>query len=178
MRRFLQNGVLASLFAALVVGPAAAAESDTAHITAIEHRIVPAVVVAGPDRSAGSLADRMAFYKVPGMSVAYIHDGRIAWTRTYGLADKAGAPVTRDTLFQAASISKPMTALAVLHLVQGGKLNLDVDVNQYLKSWKVPRAEDGKVTTLRQLLTHTAGLFAGFSPFSTWVRDGTGSPRA
>ena len=166
--RSWRNGALVSLFVASTLGPAALAQtpSDAAHIRAMEQNIAPAVMLAGVSRSPGSLSERMAFYNTPGVSVAYIHGGRIAWTRTYGLA-ASGVPVTVDTRFQAASISKPVTALAVLHLVQAGKLDLDADVNQYLKSWKVPRAEDGKVITLRELLSHTAGLtvhgFAGYA---------------
>src|SRR5262249_48800154 len=69
-------------------------------------------------------------------------------------------PVTTDTLFQAASVSKPISALAVLALVQNGVLDLDRNVNEQLKSWKVP---DNKYTAehavdLRSLLSHTAGL--------------------
>jgi CubicO group peptidase (beta-lactamase class C family) len=70
-----------------------------------------------------------------------------------------GPPVTPDTLFQAGSISKPVSAMAALHLVESGKINLDTDVNQYLRSWKVPAnsfTEQSKVT-LRRLLSHTAG---------------------
>jgi CubicO group peptidase (beta-lactamase class C family) len=168
MRSF-HRAALISLCLAGGSGPAVLAEvpSDTAYIKAMEQSIVPAVVLAGVSHSPGSLTERMAFYNTPGVSLAYIHDGRIAWTRTYGLADKSGTRITVDTRFQAGSISKPVTALAVLRLAQSGKLNLDVDVNQYLKSWKVPRADDGKVITLRELLTHTAGLtvhgFAGYA---------------
>ncbi len=86
-----------------------------------------------------------------------------------GIASIGGPPVTPDTLFQAASISKPVAAVAVLRLVDQGKLNLDTDVNQYLKSWKLPANEFTTKTkvTIRQLLTHTAGLtghgFAGYA---------------
>ena len=58
--------------------------------------------------------------------------------RGFGVTRVGGSAVTPDTLFQAASISKPVTAMAVLHLVESGKLGLDTDVNQYLKTWKVP----------------------------------------
>jgi CubicO group peptidase (beta-lactamase class C family) len=89
-----------------------------------------------------------------------IHDGKIQWARGFGVTRVGGPAVTPDTLFQAASISKPVTAMAVLHLAESGKLGLDADVNQYLKTWKVPAnifTEKTKVT-LRELLTHTAGM--------------------
>jgi CubicO group peptidase (beta-lactamase class C family) len=115
------------------------------------------------------LADRMAALHVPGVSIAVIHDGKIEWARGFGVTRVGGPPVTPDTLFQAASISKPVAAMAVLRLVQSGKLSLDTDVNQYLKTWKLPAnsfTERTKVT-LRELLTHTAGLtvhgFAGYA---------------
>lgn len=157
---YLHRAALISLLLAGASSPAALAETpaDTINIKAMEHSVAPAVVVAGMGRSPGSLPERMAFYKTPGVSMAYIHNGQIAWARTYGVADPNGAAVTVNTRFQAGSISKPVTALAVLRLVQSGKLDLDADVNRYLKSWKVPPAADGKVITLRELLTHTAGL--------------------
>jgi len=68
--------------------------------------------------------------------------------------------VTAKTLFQAASISKPVTAMGMLALVQQGKLSLDEDVNAKLKTWKIPENEfttEQKVT-LRRLASHTAGL--------------------
>ncbi|MFZ0501027.1 MAG: serine hydrolase domain-containing protein, partial [Steroidobacteraceae bacterium] len=100
---------------------------------------------------------------VPGVSVAVIHGGAIEWARGFGVRDAAGDPVTATTLFQASSISKPVTALAVLRLVDARRINLDADVNLYLKSWKVP---DNRFTakhevTLRELLSHTAGTTVG-----------------
>ena len=85
-----------------------------------------------------TIADRMAHYKVPGVSVAFFDHGQIIWTKTYGFADVASKkPVTPDTLFQAASISN-LRSLAALRLVQDGKLSLDEDVNVKLRTWKVP----------------------------------------
>jgi CubicO group peptidase (beta-lactamase class C family) len=72
------------------------------------------------------------------VSIAVIHGGKLEWARGFGVTKIGGPPVTPETLFQAASISKPVTTLAVLSLVQSGKLDLDTDVNQYLKTWKVP----------------------------------------
>ena len=131
--------------------------------------IPPAVMVKGDPNPVTKLADRMAALHVPGVGIAVIHDGQIEWARGFGVTRIGGPPVTPDTLFQAASISKPVAAMAVLRLVQSGKLGLDTDVNQYLKTWKVPAnnfTERTKVT-VRELLTHTAGLtvhgFAGYA---------------
>src|SRR6266478_1655571 len=90
------------------------------------------------DEGSAARSERMQFYKVPGVSVAFFDHGKIIWTRAYGLADTATKkPVTSETLFQAASISKPMSALAALHLVQEGKLSLDENVNDKLRTWRV-----------------------------------------
>jgi CubicO group peptidase (beta-lactamase class C family) len=102
----------------------------------------------------------MARYGVPGASVAVIDGGELAWARGYGVRDAdEGGEVGPDTLFQAASISKPTSALGVLRLVERGELDLDRDVNEYLTSWRVPAREGWQPRlTLRQLLSHTAGL--------------------
>src|SRR6267154_4374482 len=103
--------------------------------------------------------DRMAHYDVLGLSLACIHNGTLEWAQTFGVARIGGEPVTPETLFQASSISMPVPALAVLRLVEQGKLNLDVDVSQYLRGWKLPtnRFTEWKKATLRELLSHTAG---------------------
>jgi CubicO group peptidase (beta-lactamase class C family) len=134
---------------------------QAARIARIENGLLPPIAVKGRPAEAYTLAERMDHYKVPGVSVAFFENGRIVWTRGYGYADlEKKTPVTPETLFQAASISKPVAALAALHLVEEGKLSLDEDVNAKLKSWKVPDSEfskDQKVT-LRRLVSHNAGL--------------------
>jgi len=98
---------------------------------------------------------------VPGVSIAVFDNSQIMWARGYGLSDiPANKGVTPETLFQAASVSKSVTAFAALRLVQQGKLNLDEDVNRKLVSWKVPENEftRNEKVTLRRLLSHTAGL--------------------
>jgi len=95
------------------------------------------------------------------VSIALINDGRIEWARGYGTLEAAGkATVTPETLFQAASISKSLTAMVTLRLVEQGKLDLDSDVNKRLVSWKVPENEFTKEqkVTVRRLLAHTAGV--------------------
>jgi CubicO group peptidase (beta-lactamase class C family) len=108
-----------------------------------------------------TLAERMAHYRVPGVSIAVVNDNDIEWAKGYGTAEaEADMSVTTETVFQAASTSKLVTAVIALHFVEQEKLGLDVDVNQYLKSWKIPENEftgESKVT-LRYLLTHQAGL--------------------
>jgi CubicO group peptidase (beta-lactamase class C family) len=111
------------------------------------------------------LSELMERFGVPGASLAVIKDSQIHWTKGYGLADvTTKAPVTAETTFQAASISKPVTAFAVMRLVEAGKLSLDDDVNRYLKSWKVPDNEftRARPVTLRALLSHTSGTGDGF----------------
>ncbi len=99
-----------------------------------------------------NLQTRMQETHVPAVSVAVIHNGRIAWAHAWG--------ATPGTLFQAASISKPVAALAALHMSQYGNFTLDEDVNNKLKSWKVPDNEftNEKKVTLRGILSHSAGL--------------------
>src|ERR1035438_4669519 len=144
----------------LVVLTAQAPVELEQRIRHIQDAILPPVITKGKAPAATTLTDRMAALHVPGVSIAVIHEGKIEWARGFGVTRVGGPAVTPDTLFQAASISKPVTAMAVLHLAESGKLNLDADVNQYLKTWKVPAntfTESTKVT-LRELLTHTAGM--------------------
>lgn len=137
-------------------------------IAAVEQGLIPAVRVKGRT-SPTTIADRMTQDRVPAVSVAVINDGKIEWAKAYGVTDvDDGRPVTVDSLFQAASISKPLTALAALKLVEQGKLDLDSDVNAKLKSWHVPENEFTKqhAVDLRGLLSHTAGLTVhGFSGY-------------
>lgn len=165
MKRYVY--LLCSSLLAATAG--AATPPDTAQrIRQFDQGLVPQVLVKGETPALAPLAGRMAELKVPGVSVAVIHQGRIEWARGYGVTSMGGAPVTENTLFQAASISKPVFALAVLHQVDAGKLDLDTNVNEYLKTWKLPDNEftrEQKVT-LRRILSHTAGLtvhgFAGY----------------
>jgi CubicO group peptidase (beta-lactamase class C family) len=132
-----------------------------ARIERIENGLLPAATIKGQPFAGMNLAERMKHYNVPGVSIAFFENGQIAWTRSYGFADVAtGRRVTAETLFQSASISKPAAALAVLRLVQEGKLNLDEDVNLKLRSWKVPENEFTKQekVTLRRILSHSAGM--------------------
>ena len=168
-------GLLGKRFACIFAGALGLSQvalaSDPAveaHIERLEAGLQPPVIVRGETPALTSLAKRMEELKVPGMSVAVIRQGQVEWARGFGVQEIGGAPVTPDTLFQAASISKPVFALGVLRLVEQGKLDLDQDVNQYLKGWKLPQNEytRAKKVTLRGILSHSAGLtvhgFAGY----------------
>ncbi|MGC1500574.1 MAG: serine hydrolase [Terriglobales bacterium] len=158
---FLAALVLVEIAAGQAPNEAVHASGVEAKINRIMNGLLPGAIIKGQPTPRMTLADRMDYYKVPQVSIAVLDHGQIAWARGYGLADKeANDPVTPETLFQAASVSKSVTALAALRLVQQGKLNLDEDVNLKLVSWKVPDNEFTKneKVTLRRLLSHTAGM--------------------
>src|SRR2546422_5299809 len=103
------------------------------------------------------LTERMTYYHVPGVSIAIINNGRIEWAKGYGVLEARGTKaVTALTPFQAASISKPMTAMAALSLVQAGKVALDENVNLQLESWQGAGNEvtQDQKGALRRFLNH------------------------
>ena len=116
----------------------------------------------------------MSQLATPGVSVAVIDGFGVAWSRGFGeLTAGANAEVTSTTPFQVGSISKPVFALAVMKLVEAGRLDLDTDVNRYLTSCQVP-TNDGWMPciTLRQLLDHTPRTtFHGFPGYPVKGRD-------
>ena len=100
-------------------------------------------------------------HDIPGASIAVIENGRIAWALGFGVADLASErPVTADTLFQAQSITKTLTALATVKLLASKQIALDEPVNRYLTGWTIP--ENNYTATVpvsfRMLLNHTAAL--------------------
>jgi CubicO group peptidase (beta-lactamase class C family) len=131
----------------------------------------PASRIAEVERSL-DLAQLMRQHGVPGISVAVIDHFKLVWAKGYGVTEKNGTnPVTPRTLFLAGSISKPVTALGALALVDEGKLDLDRDVNDVLKIWHVAENENTArhKVTLALILDHTAGFtggdfYAGYAP--------------
>jgi CubicO group peptidase (beta-lactamase class C family) len=156
-------GVLPVLFAAPRTAARGQAAADSS-IARVERGLLPRAVPKGQAGKRASITERMKYHGIPAMSLAVIEDGHIAWARAYGVRDRNDkVPVTIETLFQAASLSKTVSALGALALVQAQRVDLDGDVRQWLRSWK---SDQG--VTLRQLLSHTAGLgvsgFAGYVP--------------
>ena len=105
-------------------------------------------------------------HHVNGAVVAVVKDGKVIFAKGYGHQDiDKNLPVDpRTTLFRIGSTTKLFTWTAVMQLVEQGKLDLDTDVNQYLKDFKIPDAF-GKPVTLRDIMTHTAGFEEGFIGF-------------
>jgi CubicO group peptidase (beta-lactamase class C family) len=156
----------------------------------MEQSVNPLVIIHGEQHPPVSLADRMAQLNVNAVSIAVVRDRKLDWARAYGFADKERKiAATPDTLFQAGSISKPLTALAALRRIDAFQLDLDRNVNIYLKSWKLPDNEFTSIhkVTVRNILNHTAGLtvwgFPGYSrdtkvPTTVEVLDGKGNTPA
>jgi CubicO group peptidase (beta-lactamase class C family) len=136
-------------------------DSGSAMAAQIEGRQSP----SRRDLDSFTLQEIMQKYRVPGVSVAVISGFRVHWAKGYGVADvETDRRVDVDTRFQAASISKPVTTMAVLKAVQDNRLFLDADVNTILRSWKVPDSDLTATTpvTPRALLSHTSGAGDGF----------------
>lgn len=152
----------------LAAGQARAEDMKRDMIRKVENGLLCDIQIGA--QSPMNLEKRMKDLKTPGLSIAVVKDFQLQWSKGYGVRDaRTGAPVTDQTLFQVASITKCMGAVVTLRLVQDGILDLDRDVNGYLKRWKVPENEFTHVekVTLRRLLSHTAGLtVSGFRGYA------------
>ncbi|HLX92667.1 MAG TPA: serine hydrolase [Puia sp.] len=125
---------------------------------------------------------------VPGMSIALIRDGKLVWLKGFGVTNaETKKPVTTNTIFEAASLSKPVFAYAVLRLVDEGKLNLDTPLNKYLgNNYDVVSDDRINLITARHVLSHTSGfpnwrdqdgtktLLIHFNPGEKWSYSGEG----
>jgi len=158
--------LLAFLSAALFFACTRAPED---RIKQVETNLAGPVLIEGD--STWTIEARMAHYGVPGVSIAVIYDNQIAWSKSYGVTDRQSRePITDQTLFQAASISKPVAAYGALRLVHENRLAFGEDINSYLKTWHLPENEWTLKhhVTLKELLSHTAGTtvhgFPGYGP--------------
>jgi len=110
-----------------------------------------------------SIGERMATYKIPGVSVAVVLNNKLAWACTYGLIEKGKTDyVHTDTVFQAASVSKPISAIGFHKMAIDAGIGLDENVNPHL-GWTLPRRDCTQTSwknkvTLRRLLTHMGGI--------------------
>ncbi|MFP4624066.1 MAG: serine hydrolase domain-containing protein [Gemmatimonadota bacterium] len=194
----VRTALVATVLAALLLPrPAAPQERGTAgvvdpataeRIARIEASLITPLQLEGRPVEEYTLPERMAHWGVPGVSAAVIEDGRVAWAKAWGVADaERGDLVTTSTLFQAASISKPVSVMGMLRLVAAGELDLDAPVETYLSSWRLPEHDFEEPVTLRRLASHTAGTnvhgFPGYArsaerPTTAGVLRGEGNTDA
>lgn len=103
------------------------------------------------------MRDSMKKYKIPGASLAIVQDGKLIYQEGFG-EQSNGAPVTKDTMFTIGSVSKPITSLAIMKLVDDGRVDLDQEISQYLPHFHYRKDSSYQEVTIRQLLTHTSGI--------------------
>jgi CubicO group peptidase (beta-lactamase class C family) len=110
------------------------------------------------------IRDNLEQQRIPGAAVAVVHDGKIIFSQCYGYADtQKKVPITEDTYFMAGSLTKSFTALAVLKLVQQGKIDLNADIRKYIPDFSIRNLDGGETRiTVNQLLTHTSGLMIDY----------------
>jgi CubicO group peptidase (beta-lactamase class C family) len=122
-----------------------------------------------------SIPQLMKDGEVPGLSIAIIKDAKVIWQQSFGVANSATKqPVNENTIFEAASLSKPVFAYAVLKLVEKGKLDLDTPLVKYLPKPYLETDERAGLITTRMVLTHTTGFpnWAMGQPLKTQFNPG------
>ncbi len=137
-----------------------ALDTSTAHQEAIVNNLTPFYYLKGKAKIQ-SVEDLMLKYKVPGLRIVFVDKGEISWSKNYGYANlKDSIKIDNKTVFTGASLGRPITTMAALNLVEQEILDLDEDVNNKLKGWKVPTNEFTKKekVTLRRLIGHTSGF--------------------
>ncbi len=158
------RAVLVVLLGSLLLGSVAAPDSRSAPQAG-------SVDTAAVDRF---LVQQMRGHGIPGLTVALVEDGRVTYVQAYGAAGP-GRAMEPDTPMPIGSMTKPFTAVAVLQLVEAGRVELDAPVQRYVPWFEVADPEASRAITVRQLLQHTSGLSeAGYRlpPADTSLEDG------
>lgn len=132
--------------------------------------VLPKNIYESEDLMNEFMPQYMKHYKVPGVSITSIKNGKVDWTENFGVMNKkTNKKVDDDTIFEAGSISKAVTAWGVMHLVENGQINLDDPVNKYMKRYQLTSSDfDSNKVTIRNLLSHSGGIsvssYPGYSP--------------
>lgn len=146
------------------------AQDKNDFLTKVENSLMPNTQIIDSSFIKFNIVERMKFYGVNAVSIAVVDNGKIGWAKAYGYADvKTGRLATPTTIFDAESITKSLNSLCIFKLSEAGKLFLDKDIRQYLKTWQFPDNEfsKGHKITLLNLLSHSAGLNVhGFGLYS------------
>ena len=104
------------------------------------------------------VTEQMTDLGIPGLALGIIEDGQIAHLQGFGVADSSGRPVTPQTPFYVGSVTKSFTALAIMQLVEAGKIDLDAPVQNYLPWFELADKEASATITVRNLLNHASGI--------------------
>ncbi len=132
-------------------------------LQALSDLAVPGVTTSGVQTTKVEKIDafvmqEMRRHKLPGLALALVEGDRVIFMKGYGKADQTGRPITPQTPFLLASVSKPLTAAAILQLVDAGKVELDAPLQQYVPEFRVADPAASRQITIRHLLLHTSGL--------------------
>jgi CubicO group peptidase (beta-lactamase class C family) len=143
--------VLVVLEFAVVVLPAASAQSNTPDFAALDTYIEA----------------QMRAMNLPGLALGVVRGDQVVYLMGYGVADPSGQSVTSQTPFRLASLSKTLTAIAIMQLVEAGQVELDMPVQRYLPWFRLADAEASSLISVRDLLYHTSGIppTAGYDNF-------------
>ena len=173
-KEMIERYTLIAIVAIVISIVSACSSTNTGDVQArmanVENGLIASVVNAGSEPAGMSLSDRMQHYQVPGVGIAVINNGRIEWAKGYGVIEAGGTQaVTTDTVFQAASVSKPISVTGIMLLAQAGVIDITRNVNDYLTSWHLADNDLTKTNkaTVQRLMSHTGGInvsgFAGYS---------------
>jgi CubicO group peptidase (beta-lactamase class C family) len=139
-----------TLFSGLILG------QQNKYVTSKDNKSTSSAI-AGLEKDIPNL---MKLADIPGMSAALVRNGKLVWTKSFGVKNvETNEPVTNETIFEAASLSKVVFAYAVLKLVDEGKIDLDVPLNKYLGN-NYDVGDDPRLNsiTARRVLSHTGGF--------------------
>jgi CubicO group peptidase (beta-lactamase class C family) len=145
-------------------------------LVAVPSFVMPASASPDPDLASidAYIENEMRDVHIPGLALGIVHNDEVVHLRGFGEADRAGRAVTPQTPFILASVSKTFTAVAIMQLVESGKVDLDAPVRRYLPDFRVADENASAQITVRHLLHHTSGLpeDSSFGPMlSNDIRD-------
>ncbi|MGK7390578.1 MAG: serine hydrolase domain-containing protein [Candidatus Cyclobacteriaceae bacterium M2_1C_046] len=132
----------------------------------LEHEIIGKVKFLGEPEDFRAIENKMIDYKIPALSLAIINDGETEWADTYQNPNFSQQNLNCSSIFQAASLSKPVTFFAALRMHTAGEIDLDENIEKYLISYKLPQGQQTaeNPVTLRNIFAHTSGITSGGYP--------------
>ena len=129
----------------------------------LENQIIGKVKFLEELENYSTIVNKMVEYKIPALSLAVINDGKIEWADTYQNPSFSDQNLNYSSIFQAASLSKPVTFFAALRMHTAGKIDLDENITNYLESYQLPNGKQSteNPVTFRNIFAHTSGITSG-----------------